>query len=355
MKSFPSTYGDIYSGEAGEGLRKAIEVLSPSKIIAIADSHTAGLCLPLLENFIHISHVIVIPPGDQYKTIESCQKIWTEMLKSEADRSCLVLNIGGGMICDLGGYAASCFKRGVRFGHIPTSLLAMTDASIGGKTGINHEGYKNLIGRFEIPSLTWIDTNFLRTLPTQELSDGMAEVVKHAIIGSPELWNWLSNADDLSDMDWDHIISLSVPVKQRIVEQDPFEKGLRKTLNFGHTIGHALESYFLPGTQPLSHGRAITLGMMAESRIAEQMGILKTEEFNVIIPLIMRLLRPSEVTLPALDALQHWLQGDKKKVKGIVGYSLPDRIGSCTWDIKVEEKYMAESLNWLSIHLKASS
>lgn len=353
MKSLPSKYGDIFLGKAKEGLQKAIEDLAPSSVIVVADSHTANLCLPLLADILDCSQAIVIPPGDLHKTIESCQQIWTAMLEADADRSCLLLNIGGGMICDLGGFAASCFKRGVRFGHLPTSLLAMTDAAIGGKTGINHSGYKNLIGRFEVPSLTWIDPIFLNTLPQRELRDGLAEVIKHAIIGGGELWDILSRVEDLSRIDWYDIISLSVPIKQRIVEHDPFEKGIRKTLNFGHTIGHALESHYLLEEHPMSHGGAIMLGMLAESRIAEQMGQLQTEDFQRIISLIMRLLRPSEVTLPSAEALGHWLQGDKKKSKGIIGYSLPDRIGSCAWDIKVEEQYIEESLNWLSVHLKA--
>jgi 3-dehydroquinate synthase len=186
------------------------------------------------------------------------------------------------------------------------------------------------------------------------LTEGLAEVIKHAIIGSKALWNLLSEQKDMVQFDWNEIIELSLVVKQQIVEQDPFEKGIRKTLNFGHTIGHALESHYFLSDRPLSHGGAITLGMMAELRIAEQMGRLETEEFQRIIPLIMRLLRPSEVTLPSLEALQHWLQSDKKKSNGIIGYSLPDRIGFCARDIKVPEHYIEESLNWLSAHLKAS-
>ncbi len=355
MTSFPSKYGDIYLGPISRGLQEAIDTLAPSSVIVIADTNTAEYCLPLLEKLIDIHRVITISPGENHKTMASCQKIWSAMLEADADRSCLVLNIGGGMICDMGGFAASCFKRGVRFGHIPTSLLAMTDAAIGGKTGINQEGFKNLIGHFEIPSLTWIDPDFLKTLPSKELSDGMAEVIKHAIIASRDLWRLLAQAEAESPLDWLQIISLSAPIKQRIVEQDPYEKGIRKTLNFGHTIGHALESHFLQMDKPLSHGKAITLGMLAESRIAQQQGMLETEEFNRIIALIMRLLRPSEVTLPRMDVLQHWLQGDKKKSKGILGYSLPDSIGSCQWDIQVEASHVEDSLNWLSTHLKASS
>ncbi len=355
MKTFLSKYGDIYLGSAEEGLKTTIDGLTPSSIIIIADSHTAVACVPLITKIIGSQSEVVIAPGDQHKSYASCQTIWSYMLEVGADRSCLVLNIGGGMICDLGGFAASCYKRGVRFGHIPTSLLAMTDAAIGGKTGINHAGYKNLIGQFEIPSFIWIDPDFLKTLPYQELSDGMAEVIKHAIVGSKALWDLLSEIPDLDSINWLDLIAQSTRVKQQVVELDPFEKGARKALNYGHTIGHALESHYLNIKQPMPHGQAITLGMLAETRIAHQLGLLKIEDFQRIITLIMRLLRPSEVTLPQIEQVQHWLLGDKKKINGRLGYSLPESIGSCRWDVMVEDRFIAESLNWLAAHLSTTS
>ncbi len=351
VKTFPSTYGDIYLGDVREGLNTIIEAFSPSSLIVVADTHTHHFCFPLLEGLPDTS-VIIIEAGEPHKTIESCEKIWSSLLASGTDRSSLLLNLGGGMICDLGGFAAACYKRGIRFGHIPTSLLAMTDAAIGGKTGINHQDFKNLVGRFEFPVLTWVDPVFLKTLPEKEVLTGLAEVVKHAIIGSAELLDILMQTKSVAQLPWEEVIAHSIRVKQRVVESDPFEKGVRKTLNFGHTLGHAFESHFLLTDHPLSHGQAVTLGMMAELQIALALGILKNEEFERIIALIMRWLPPSEVNLPSLKTVAGWLEGDKKRSGGKVGFSLPDQIGSCQWDVHVEPHQIEHSLNWLAAHLR---
>lgn len=353
MNVFASPLGDLYLGSAQDGLHDVIQSLAPSNVIVIADNNTASKCLPLLENLIDISGgKVVISPGDQHKTIDSCEVIWSALVAAGADRSSLVLNVGGGMICDLGGFAASCYQRGIRFGHIPTSLLAMADAAIGGKTGVNYEGFKNYIGRFEIPSFIWIDPVFLRTLPHRDLLDGLAEVVKHAVVGSRGLWDTLTLHSDTTSIDWLKIIELNTPVKQEITAADPLEKGIRKALNFGHTIGHALESHFLHTSQPLSHGQAVTYGMMAETKLSRITGRMGNEDFHAIIGLIERLLSPSEVTLPSFKDLQPWLLGDKKKSKGVTRYSLPDQIGSCSWDIIVEDRLVAESLDWLSTQVR---
>jgi len=347
MKVFPSTTGDVHVGSIHEGLQAAIAQFHASSILVVADDHTAAHCLPLLGSWIDETNVVIIPNGETHKTLEGCQRIWSALVDAGADRASVVLNIGGGMICDLGGFAATCYQRGIRFVHIPTSLLAMADAAMGGKTGVNFEGFKNYIGRFEAPALVWIDPVFLKTLPQREILDGMAEIVKHAIIGSPGLWDLVSATDLDENTDWTRILEENTPVKLDIAGADPLEKGIRKTLNFGHTIGHALESHYLHTPVPLSHGQAVTLGMLAESRIAHLMGLLGNEDFKRIIALIKRLLSPSEVTLPSLGEIQPWLQGDKKKSGGRVGFSLPDRIGSCKWDVGVDDRYVAESLIWM--------
>ena len=349
MKVFTSRQGDIYLGNVGDGLQKAIRSLEPSLVFILADDDTAQHCVPLVESLADTAiPPIVIASGDQHKTIDSCETIWASLVESGADRESLILNVGGGMICDLGGFTASCYQRGIRFAHIPTSLLAMADAAMGGKTGVNFGGYKNYIGRFENPAFIWTDPTFLRTLPRQETLDGLAEIVKHAIIGSHGLWETISTFDSPESMEWYQLLELNIPVKLLISEADPFEKGIRKTLNFGHTIGHALESHFLHSTEPLSHGQAVTLGMLAETKLAHLTGLLGKEDFKSIIDLILRLLSPCEVTLPTIDALRPWLQGDKKKSGGSVGYSLPDSIGTCRWDIKVEETLVMESLDWVN-------
>lgn len=348
MKIMASPLGDIYLGNVKDGLQKTIQSLEPSMVFILADDNTVRHCVPLVEPLTDAGICIVIASGDQHKTLGSCETIWSSLLKSGADRESLILNVGGGMICDLGGFAASCYQRGIRFAHIPTSLLAMADAAMGGKTGVNFSGYKNYIGHFEAPAIIWTDPAFLLTLPEQEILDGLAEIVKHAIIGSADLWETIQAFESPESIDWNQLLELNIPVKLHITEIDPFEKGIRKTLNFGHTLGHALESHFLHSAQPLSHGQAVTLGMLAETKLAYLTGLLGNEDFKSIIDLIQRLLSPCEVTLPTIDALQPWLRGDKKKSGDSVGYSLPDSIGTCRWDIKVEELLVSESLDWVN-------
>ena len=348
MNTYASPIGDIHLGKVEDGLVVVLEKLQPSSIILLADSNTLKYCVPLLEPVIGTHQCIVIQAGEQHKTLASCEHIWASLIEKGADRSALVLNIGGGMICDLGGFAASCYQRGIRFSHLPTSLLSMADAAIGGKTGVNFEGYKNYLGRFEAPSFIWIDPVFLATLPDREIKDGLAEIIKHAIIGSMALWESLSRIDTLASIQWTSVLQENVLIKKRITEADPYEKGLRKVLNFGHTIGHALESHLLKGPTPISHGQAVTLGMLTEAKIANVMELLDDKDFQAIIELIHRLLGQVEVTLPSMEEIRPWLQGDKKKANGQVGFSLPDRIGSCSWNILVEDQVIAAGLDWLA-------
>jgi len=352
MKEFRSPAGDIYHGPIADGLRDVIQSFDASSLILIADNHTVADCVPSLNNIIGSVDCIVIPSGESNKTLESTQQIWSALLLAGVDRSSLVLNVGGGMITDLGGFAASCYQRGIRFGHIPTSLLGMADAAIGGKTGVNYQGYKNYIGRFEIPSFIWIDPKFLNTLPQEEVKDGLTEIVKHGILSGGPLWELIAKAKDVNGMDWISVLELNTPVKQKIVEADPYEKDVRKTLNFGHTIGHALESHFMLSGQALSHGKAVALGMLAEAWIARQTNLMGNEDFQAIIDVIERLLGPYEVTLPSAGELDHWLSGDKKKSEGRIGYSLPERIGLCRWDLAVEQEMVEESMNWLSTQVR---
>ncbi|HJW29110.1 MAG TPA: 3-dehydroquinate synthase family protein, partial [Saprospiraceae bacterium] len=229
-----------------------------SNLFILADSNTHQHCVPLLPSPLLTHQAIIIPAGESNKNLEQCQVIWDKLLQHGADRKSILVNVGGGMICDLGGFAASCFQRGIRFVHLPTSLLAMTDAAIGGKTGVDFKGYKNFIGSFRNPEFILIHRPFLNTLPEAEWMSGLAEIIKHAIIGSTYLWNLIDEAQNENDADWEAIIKESVEVKMKVVEADPEEQGERKILNFGHTVGHALESYYLTKGSPISHGQAIT-------------------------------------------------------------------------------------------------
>ena len=347
MNLLQSSHGNIHFGTLQQGLKQIIDELQPSSVFCLTDTNTFQYCLPTVHNVIKYNHSITISPGEQSKDLTSCETIWTELTNHGADRSSLLLNIGGGMICDLGGFAASCYQRGIRFGHIPTSLLAMADGAIGGKTGVNFKGYKNYIGQFRDPAFIWMDPVFLQTLPPKEWTGGLAEMIKHAIIGSHHLWNYITQIQKFNLASWEKMLELNAQIKNQIVEADPYESGLRKVLNFGHTIGHALESHFLHTAHPISHGEAVTLGMLCESRIAQRMGFLQEPDFIEIMKVIYGLLRPVEVPLPSVKELIPWISGDKKKMKGRVGFSLPDRIGSCGWNIAVENQVLEESFQWL--------
>jgi 3-dehydroquinate synthase len=347
MKTHPSSLGDIYTGPTNE-CKLALDQLEPSSIFILADENTAKFCVPRLEGLIEKSHLIVVGAGEQHKNLDSCQAIWSNLIDHNADRHSLMINVGGGMICDLGGFAASCFQRGIRFAHIPTTVLAMADAAFGGKTGVDFGGLKNYIGLFRVPVFVWIDEQYLKTLPQVERTSGLAEIVKHAIIGSEELWEMLNGITSTDHISWNPLFEKNLPVKMNIVEADPSERGIRKVLNFGHTIGHAIESSFLLKNHTIPHGNCIATGMLVEARIANSIGLLGDEDFTSIVKLIRELLEPVKISLPTFDELKDWIGMDKKKSGGLVGYSLPDRIGSCGWDIPVNEKVVEDSYHWFT-------
>ena len=345
MKAFTTSIGDIRVGHVGDGLKNVIEGFRASTLFTIADENTIRFCVPALEGIIDTDRIIMTRSGEANKNLESCNSIWNALIDGGADKDSVVINVGGGLICDMGGFAAACFQRGIRFGHLPTTVLAMTDAAIGGKLGVDFKGYKNYIGLIRPPSFVWIDQSFLDTLPLIEMKSGLAEIVKHAIIGSRSLWELLSRVDKIDNMPWDEVFNMGIPVKVNIVEKDINEQGLRKVLNFGHTIGHGIESYYLAKGQPVMHGQCVALGMMAESKISSSLGLLSTPDFEAIIDVIMRMLNIAP--LPDVEDVIPWLMKDKKRSGGRVGFSLPDGIGSCRWDIPVDIEIVRESFGWL--------
>ncbi|MDQ3017869.1 MAG: 3-dehydroquinate synthase, partial [Bacteroidota bacterium] len=252
-------------------------------------------------------------------------------------------------------FTASCFQRGITFAHIPTTVMAMTDAAIGGKTGVDFNSLKNYIGLIRQPAFIWIDPVFLHTLPHLESISGLAEVIKHAIIGNPAIFHLLGKFDSIEEIQWATLFEESIAVKLRIAEADTNEIGLRKTLNFGHTIGHAIESHFLDSEAPLTHGQSITLGMLAEARMAQLLNLLSDNAFQDICNLILHWLEPIRVTLPTFEILKTLIEKDKKKGKAGVGYSLPTAIGSCRWDVQVEEATERESIHWLTTQVLTRS
>jgi 3-dehydroquinate synthase len=322
-------------------------------LFLLADTNTKVNCVPLLPMLSGDAHIIVIPAGEQFKNLEQCQHVWEKLIEYGADRQSLLLNVGGGMVCDLGGFAAGCFQRGIRFAHIPTTVTAMADAAIGGKVGVDVGHLKNYLGLFNPAEWIWIEPLFLKTLPQKEVMSGVAEIIKHAIIGSPALWDILQHIDEIDQMPWKEVLTQSALAKMKVVEADPKEMGIRKILNFGHTVGHALESYFLKKNTPISHGQAVGLGMMAETRMAEEMGILSSDDADKIVVLIQRIMDFSDILIPPYDELITFMQRDKKAVRHELRFSLPDAIGSCRWDVEV--KNPKNALDWLSEQAATSS
>lgn len=245
------------------------------QLFVLVDDNTELHCLPRLSDFIGETpfHTIVIPSGEKHKNLTTVQHVWSSLFAHHATRGALLVNLGGGMVSDLGGFAAATYMRGIRFVNIPTTLLAMVDASSGGKTGIDYEGIKNGVGTFTAPEATLVLPVFLHSLPTIELLSGYAEMLKHALIGSQEEWYKLIQQTDATQAELlrglvdDGMIESSIRIKQQVVEQDPMEKGLRKVLNFGHTIGHAIESASMEG-HPLPHGYCVLWGMIAETYLS---------------------------------------------------------------------------------------
>jgi len=267
-------------------LSHQIANLNPSKIIVLVDENTHEQCLPHLIITIPEldgAEILEVPAGEDSKSLEIATELWMGLNDLEADRSSLLINLGGGMITDLGGFVASTFRRGMPFIHIPTTLLAMVDAAIGGKTGVNLGPYKNHIGTFQNPVATIVSPVWLETLSQRQLLAGFAEVLKHALIADEEYWQSCSAVSEMSHQGLTPLLEHSIKIKEKVINIDPLEKGERKALNFGHTIGHALESLSLHSSQPLLHGEAIGLGLIYETMISTKRGLLSEHESERIL------------------------------------------------------------------------
>jgi 3-dehydroquinate synthase len=315
---------DGYSIWIGEDSLSKLDISTYSKVAILVDENTKKKCLNLLPT-IHGSIIIEIESGEKNKTISTCNLIWKELTHHKFDRNSVLINLGGGVIGDMGGFAAATYKRGIDFIQIPTTLLAMVDASIGGKLGVDFNGLKNQIGLFSNPESVIINPRFLETLPEEELKSGFAEVVKHALITDKDLWQKITN-NPFHNLDWKEIIYTSLQIKNKIVISDPKEKGERKILNFGHTFGHAIESYYLEKGTPILHGEAIFMGIILESEISDLTQSEKNEIKNYIL---------SNFALPYTPKksyLHKFLLNDKKNKKEKINFSLLKGIGNCTID-----------------------
>ncbi|HEY0262287.1 MAG TPA: 3-dehydroquinate synthase family protein [Chitinophagales bacterium] len=323
-------------------------ISSFSKVFVLVDSNTEKHCLPLIKpvDFSFSYNVISIPAGEQNKTLSSCEFIWKTLTENNTDRNALLISLGGGMITDIGGFAAATFKRGIPHIHIPTSLLAMVDASVGGKNGVDFHGIKNLIGTIDFNYESWICPAFLHTLPERELKSGFAEIIKHYLIADAKSFQFISDSEfGLGNLTWFDTIQKAVAIKQHFVAKDPYEKNDRKALNFGHTIGHAVESVFLNTNAPLLHGEAVALGMICESYISHKKDLLSAEDLKEISEFIVSNFNLPKLgkSLPILDFVRH----DKKNTNTI-NFALLNGIGNYAINQPVSEDLIVASLNYFN-------
>jgi len=327
-------------------LNKYLHKEKPSKLFVLVDENTKEHCLPILQEQLDCGYELLeVVSGENNKALDTCVHIWQQFIAQKADRKSMMINLGGGVIGDMGGWAAASYMRGIPFIHMPTTLLSMVDASIGGKVGVDFSGYKNMLGCFQDPALVWIHSPFLKTLDNRELLSGFAEVIKHGLIQSKSLWETIKiKGTELDESEWGKVIHDSVKIKNKVVSQDPKEKNIRKILNFGHTIGHAIESHFLRSDQPLLHGEAIAKGMIAEAYLSfktKRITIIEMEEINSLLESIYKL---PDIKADDIDHLLKLMTMDKKNEGGKKMMSLLNGIGKCDYDIEVTNKQIKEAL-----------
>lgn len=336
----------VILGPLGENLSAWLQTNPYSQVFVVADQHTNTHCLPKVPGIAGCPITVIgadqpaagpkAGDSERYKTLATCEQIWKAMLDARLDRKALVINLGGGVVGDMGGFCAATYKRGVDFIQIPTTLLAMTDAAIGGKLGIDFQGFKNVIGVFKSPAAVFIDPEFLKTLPARELHSGFAEVIKHALIGDMALWQNIlelqgNTLQDISTADWIRFLEASVAVKIQVVCVDPHEHGVRSLLNFGHTFGHAIESYFLHTDDPLTHGEAVAIGMLCELPTPDweglqpgQVGMPSFRGGSGVVQTVLRFFGHRPIPESAFATLWELMLQDKKNASGRVRIAVPD-------------------------------
>jgi len=320
-----------------------------SKIAILTDENIPKSLIDKIENSLNREIVkIIIPSGEKEKNIETVKIIWKKMFESGLDRKSLLINLGGGVVGDLGGFAASTFMRGIEFLNIPTTLLAQVDASVGGKTGIDFKEIKNAIGVFKKPTAVIIDITTLKTLPKRELIAAFAEIIKHSIIDSQTHFELVTakRPEDFNQNELLKIIKKSVQLKSKIVEKDFKElTGLRRTVNFGHTIGHAIETLCLRNQISLLHGEAVAIGMVAESKLAHLMGILSEKDFFSIEKAIINAGLPTKINNLSIKDILQIMSFDKKNINGEILFSLPERIGKVIPNVKIVDEKIKKIIN----------
>lgn len=328
-------------------LEAVIDDSKYSQVLVIVDENTDKYCLPIFSEHIKTPFSIIrIASGEQHKTIATCQDIWSRMIELGADRHSLCVNLGGGVIGDMGGFTAATFMRGMDFIQLPTTLLSQVDASVGGKLGIDFHEYKNLVGIIKDPNGVFIFPEFLNTLPKDQIRSGFAEVIKHGLIADAPIFEELSRLSSLDAVDWTPIIEASVSIKKFVVEQDPLERGHRKILNFGHTLGHAIESICLSSANPLLHGEAIAIGMVMETHLSYAKGYVSLEACDKVKASILQTFGHHPDRIPTYEDILPVMLHDKKNKGGSIKFSLLEAIGTANINQEVTPNQIQEAIQY---------
>ncbi|MBR5323929.1 MAG: 3-dehydroquinate synthase [Muribaculaceae bacterium] len=339
----------IYSSKISESIEELLQTKEYDKLFILTDENTLKFAMPLLSDSKKCSeaHVITILADDTNKNLENLSTIWRALVSEGATRKSLLINLGGGMVTDMGGFAAATFKRGIEHINIPTTLLGAVDAAVGGKTGINFEGLKNEIGAFKQPSAVVIDTRFFKTLSKEHLLSGFAEMLKHGLISNMENYNKLISFD-ISKPDYDELLNLvadSVSIKENIVEEDPLEKGIRKYLNLGHTSGHAIESLAMKRNTPVQHGYAVAWGLVCEAILSYMKFGFSQSEIHRLVDYVKANYGAFKITCDDYAYLYEKITHDKKNESGRINYTLLKAVGEVEINVSVTKEEIESSFD----------
>ncbi|MEW7291918.1 3-dehydroquinate synthase [Aquimarina sp. 2304DJ70-9] len=352
MKPIVSKDSIVYFGqECYTALNSYLEKANHSKVFILVDSNTHENCLSLFMSAIEKEYdieVIEIEPGEIHKNIETCSGIWNVLSELGADRKSLMINLGGGVVTDLGGFIACTYKRGISYINVPTTLLAMVDASVGGKTGVDLGNLKNMVGVISESEMVLVDTEYLSTLPVNQMCSGFAEMLKHGLIQDKLYWEKISNLSELNFDDLDQMIYDSVVIKNKIVFEDPTEQNIRKYLNFGHTLGHAIESFYLthPEKPTLLHGEAIAIGMIMESHLSSELLSLSKDDLDHISDIILATFPKIDIEPQDYQEIMNLLIHDKKNENGNIYFVLLNTIGEAKYNCTVPDELILKSFEY---------
>ncbi len=350
MRQIQKKSGSVYADQnAWDILKKEVLELQPSKVFVLTDGHTQEYCIPwfIQKSGIENPIILSIPAGEENKTLETCMHVWKQLSQKGADRRSILINLGGGVVTDLGGFVACTYQRGIPFFNIPTSLLAMVDASVGGKNGVDLEHLKNQIGIIKNPEAVIIDIHFLKTLPSEHIRSGQAEMIKHGFIASEQ---YLKDVFQFDAQQEDSVLKLiweSIEIKDSIITKDPTEKGIRKSLNYGHTLGHAIESYALKyWNNPLLHGEAIAIGMILACYISSKQCSFPFEQTEKYSKKIAQIYPTPYISEASIEEIIKLLIFDKKNAYGKVQFVLLNQIGVLQMGCEVPEEIIKEAFNF---------